>query len=217
MRTVREIYEHYEVPPWLQRHQLLVAAVGKLTADRIVRPVNRDLVVRTCLLHDIGAIVKFDFTVTAFHSMCPPEDIPHWVDVQRRMRDRYGEREYAATEKILQELGCDDVREVFSNMGLANISSLLTNGLIEAQVAQYGDLRVGPHGVVSIRERLTDLAKRYTTYWQGDGRGEESKHYPTLSAELEKTLFMGSQSRPDEISDAAAVPLIEGLWDFRLA
>jgi hypothetical protein len=217
MRTAREIYEHYEVPPWLQRHQLLVAAVGKLTADRMTRPVHRDLVVRTCLLHDIGAIVKFDFTVTAFRAVCPLEDIPHWVDVQQRMRDRYGEREYVATEKILQELGCNDVREVFSNMGLANISSILKKGLIEAQVAQYGDLRVGPHGIVSIPERLADLVKRYAAYWQREGRSEESKHYPRLTAELERTLFIGSQSRPDEISDAAAAPLIEELWDYEIA
>ena len=33
MRSTRDIYDEYRIPPWLQLHQLRVAAVGKMVCE----------------------------------------------------------------------------------------------------------------------------------------------------------------------------------------
>lgn len=219
MRTTREIYEHYRIPPWLQTHQLRVAAVGKMVADSLASPIDTDLVVTTCLLHDIGAIVKFDFTFSnhsTLKDLCPPEDVAHWKQVQEEMQARYGMKEYVATDAIIDELGREDVRRIFNNMGMSNMEQLIEGGVTEACVAQYADMRAGPYGIVSISERVADVTKRYQAFWEREGRGEESKRYVELSAGLERRLFVSVRISPEDINDASAVPLIEALWDYEI-
>ena len=220
MRTVREIYEKYQVPPWLQLHQVRVAAVGKMVCDALQEDINTDLVVRACLVHDIGAIVKFDFTYQThetLQNLCQPEDIPHWIEVQVRMREKYGMKEYTATEAIIRELGLERVRLIFEQMGISHMARVLETGDREAQVAQYGDMRVGPYGVVLIQERVADVTKRYAEHWKRKGEGEHSRGYPREADELEKAIFRNARIHPDDINDASAAPVIEKLWDYVVA
>lgn len=221
MLAVREVYEKYQVPPWLQMHQVRVAAVGKMAADACIVPMDTDLVVRTCLVHDIGAIVKFDFshyrTHAALQDLCPPDQVSHWAAVQEKMWRRYGTREHAATMAIMDELGITDVQEVFEMMGIQRASELLESGLRETHIALYSDLRVGPHGIVTIRERIEDISKRYAEYWEQEGRMEESKHYLESSLKLEVEIFKNASCAPEDITDEAAAPLIAELWDYAIA
>lgn len=219
MRTAREIYERYQVPPWLQKHQVRVAAVGQMVAARIPAADSR-LVVSTCLLHDIGAIVKFDFsyqTHEALKALHPAEETPHWLQVQADIRSRYGNREREATDAILRELGFEDVRAVFADLGLANVPRTLEHGLIEAQIVEYSDMRAGPFGIVSMRERLADGVERYAEHFRKEGKTEESKRYPAFAEALEKNLFEGLDLRTEDITEEAVQPQFERLWDYEIA
>jgi len=60
-RTITEIYEHYNIPPWLQEHMLRVSAVSSIICDQLGDKVRKHEVVSACLLHDMGNIIKFDF------------------------------------------------------------------------------------------------------------------------------------------------------------
>lgn len=219
MRTAREIYEQYRVPPWLQEHQVRVAAVGKMTAAAR-DDIDIDLTVRTCLLHDIGAIVKFDFSSDMhpdLRKLVPAHDVARWVAIQDDTRKRYGLKEYAASRAIIQEIGSADVQRVFDSMGLQNMPRILADNLKEAQAAQYADLRVGPNGILPIRERMADIATRYASYWEREGRTEESKRYPADAVRLEEELFKEARISPHDINDLTIRPLIEELWDYRVA
>lgn len=219
MRTVVDIYEEYRIPPWLQMHQLRVAAVGKMVSG--ARPeADGDLVVQTCLVHDMGATVKFDFGA-AMHSgeqgLCPVGELPHWLEVQREMRARYGEKEHVATEAIITELGLTEVRRVFGGMGFHHLREILDTGFLEAQIAQYGDMRVGVWGVVPLKERMTEVLARYADHFAREGRAGEVATYLPSAEEIERRLFAGVALKPEDITDASVAPIIEELKKYPIS
>lgn len=220
MLGIRDIYAQYQVPPWLQLHQLRVAAAGKMVAESLPVAIDTHLVVSACLLHDVGAIVKFDFTdgvSTGLKGLYPPEDTARWIEVQRGMRERYGAREYEATATIIEEIGIGEALRVFGEMGLINLARTLRGGSREALVAQYGDMRVGPYGILPLADRLADVERRYADQWRREGGEHAAEEYRHLAAELERRIFEGAGIRPADISDEAAAPVIEELWDYAIA
>jgi hypothetical protein len=221
MRRTRELYEEYRIPPWLQLHQLRVAAVGRMVSENLGDQVDADLVIRTCLLHDIGAIVKFDFTYTThtqLKDLCPPEDVPHWKEVQDDFRARYGTVEHEASDGILKELGAENVRTLFDELGFDKMGNILASDNVNAQAVQYGDMRVGPYGIVPLQERLADALKRYASFYAKEGRTDaQIRGYVTNGSALEERLFRDAALRPGDITDETAAPVIAELWDYPLA
>ena len=215
MSTAREIYDTYQVPPWLQEHQVRVAAVGKIIAEAYVKPIDTSLVVTTCLLHDVGAIVKFDFRETLLADLVNPGDVSHWERVQAQMREHYGVGEYGATDAILIELGAEREREVFKQTGLTRLGDTLREGTYEARVVQYADTRVGPRGVMSVEERMKDARVRYA------GKGlkwfERLDEYHMLNLDLEKMVLADTTIDSGSITDATIAPVMEQLWDYEIA
>lgn len=212
---VRDIYEKYQVPPWLQLHQVRVAAVGKTVAAAHTMPVDVELVVSTCLLHDIGAIVKFDFNESFLADLVNPNDQKHWESVQARMRERYGVTEHKATEAILRELGAERERDVFQGTGLTRLFDIIHRGSVELQIVQYADTRVGPRGIMSIGARMEDARVRYAG--KGHEWFERLDQYRVQSLELERAVLTNTGLEPETITDTAIAPLIEQLWDYEIA
>lgn len=64
--TILEIYKKYKIPHHLQLHILRVGAVATLIIDNInhelVTEFDRNLIITICLLHDMGNVIKFDFS-----------------------------------------------------------------------------------------------------------------------------------------------------------
>lgn len=212
---IKEIYERYQVPPWLQEHQVRVAAVGKMAAEAQRKGVDVHVVVSTCLLHDIGAIVKFDFAESFLADLVNPNDLKYWESVQARMREQYGVTEHKATEAILRELGAERERGVFQGTGLTRLSEIIARGSVELQIVQYADTRVGPRGIMSISARMDDARVRYA------GKGlewfERLDQYRAQSLELEIVVLAGTGLESEAITDAAIAPTIEQLWDYEIA
>ena len=214
--TAREIYERYQIPPWLQLHQLRVAAVGRMVAEAR-GGLDTDLVVKTCLLHDIGAIVKFDFSEdphNPIQKLYPPGERPHWIAVQKDMRARYGEKEYAATGAIIAELGLDHVNRVFTQLGFTRMREALAAHAKEVLIVQYADMRVGPYGILPLSQRIPDVLARYRAALARDGRSEEAQSYLPVALEIEDRIFAEISLQPEDITDASAAPVIEQLWDY---
>lgn len=216
---VREIYGKYQIPPWLQLHQVRVAAVGKMVAEAQVEPVDVALVVGTCLLHDIGAIVKFDFSPegqTRVLGLCPPEEMPHWRAVQSSMRERYGEIEKTATAAILHELGLGRECAVYDRTGFKSMHTLLEEKQLPSLLVQYADMRVGPFGVLPLRERFEDSRVRYA-HASGADWYEKLDRYEQEAGEVERYLLRDTSLQPADISDASVAPLVHELWDYEIA
>ena len=64
MRKITDIYNEYKIMPHLQMHQLRVAAVASVICDSIDFDLDKNLVITTCLLHDMGNVIKFNLNQT---------------------------------------------------------------------------------------------------------------------------------------------------------
>lgn len=228
MRTPREIYAAYKTMPALQLHQLRVAAVGKLICDNFSseggsasgghKPVNERDVVLACLFHDMGNILKFDLSV--FPQFTQPEGAEYWESVKAEYRRKYGEDEHTATQAIMKELGLpESVRRLMEGVGFSQVDSVAASDSFERKIVQYSDLRVGPRGILPLQERLDEGRKRY----EGTGKSigaSDSAHYASLVAaalDIEKQIFAMAKMRPEDINDASVAPLVEELWEYRVA
>jgi len=206
--------------PSLELHQLRVAAVAKLICDNFQKPVQTNDVVVACLFHDMGNIVKFQ--LGDIPEFLEPEGLAYWEDVKTEFIEKYGREQHAANETIAREIGLsEDVISCILAINFSKIGEVVASGSFEKKICEYADSRVGPHGVLSLDERLRDGRKRYLK------RIDAAAHDVAVSAdifevrmgmeyELEKQIFALAGIIPEDITDAAAVPLIEELRDYRV-
>lgn len=187
--------------PQLATHMLRVAGVGKLITDSWE---DRELAgksVKTCLLHDLGNIAKFDLQ----NPMMKIDNLPYWQEVQKEVWDKYGSKAHAATYAMLEELKLGEYVEylkaeakLYETLEPQNIWQSTP---LPAMVVLYADLRVTPNGVVSMEERISDLEKRY-----GQGRAEAR-----WGEQLEEYMQTLTSVNLREINEESVIPLFNEL------
>lgn len=159
--TISDIYEQYQIPPNLQRHQLEVAGVCQVVIDGWQgKKIDRDLTILTALLHDMGNIIKFKRPFLGEMA----ERVEHWQKVQESFIAKYGDDVKVATMKIAEELRLPRVVRVLQEMELVIAGQTVDSW--EARVVEFADMHVKPDGIVSLDERLRDLVDRYN--YRGD-------------------------------------------------
>lgn len=213
--------------PSLQLHQLRVAAVGKLICDNLRVPVDTRTVLLECLFHDMGNIVKFDLAY--FPEFMQPEGQAYWESVKADFLQKYGTEQHSANAEIAREIGLPvRVIEIMNASGFSRIRNIVDTGSLELKVCQYADLRVAPHGVISLEERLQDFNRRYANkndsapqghfHFSNTGyRVEKSVvHEETLHAsrELELQIFAETSITPLSINDISVAPLLNELSEY---
>lgn len=198
--TVQEAYDKYKIMPTLQLHQLRVAAVGQLICDSILDFEDKKCVISTCLLHDMGNIIKFDLNY--FPEFLKPEGLEYWQKLKDEYIQRYGTDEHHATQIIISELvDSDKVREYADQVGFSKLQETKKDTSLAKKICAYSDMRVGPHGIISIEERVVDGRKRY------EGRKDKtinSDKYEILVndlKEVEKQIFEIASISPESITD----------------
>jgi hypothetical protein len=213
MKTAQDIYTEYRIMPLLQTHQLRVAAVGKLICQNFKEPVNEHDVILTGLFHDMGNITKAN--LATFPESLEPEGVEYWKGVKSEFMRKYGEDAHAANIAIAKELQLPpDVIELIDGISFSNIDNIVKNGSFEQKIAEYADDRVGPHGILPLRERLDEARARYVnsgkTYYTKEGfeRLSESAFV------LEKQVFARAHITAEEIDDDTINPLVEKLRHY---
>jgi 5'-deoxynucleotidase YfbR-like HD superfamily hydrolase len=208
--NLQDIYAQYHIPPGLQRHMLTVAAVGKYITDHWRGPaIDKQAIITTLLVHDLGNLVKFDLSASA-QVIEPILTTDEWRARQKQMRKKYGSNSHQATVEILQELGVpDETQQLAEKMDAGDICKIVHESL-EQQICEYSDLRVTPKGVVSLEVRLEDLRDRY---WQKTGWGNKEEFQKSLDCgrKIEQTLQQHTTTKitqiPTEIIDSYLVEL----------
>jgi len=159
---VSDIYDSYDIPPILRTHMYSVAALGSYIANSMTLPpgvIDQDLIVQTLLLHDMGNIVKFNFSEPLIGE---DHNRDHWKAVQEKFIQKYGKDDHKATMSIAQEIGVSKqilrFLQLTADMETA-LSALKTDN--NFRVMFYADFRVGPTGIVSLDERIDNLIVRY--------------------------------------------------------
>ncbi len=218
MRTPREIYAQYKIIPSLQLHQLRVAAVAKLICENFKQPINTREVVLACLFHDMGNIIKFD--LATFPEFTKPEGVGYWEGVKTEYRAKYGTDHHAASQTIAREIGLSET--VVGYIGLVGFShalEVLESDSFEKKICEYSDMRVGPHGVLSLEDRIADGRKRYITRKESVSADwkDQFERLKGIEEKLEKQVFAETTTVSEDINDTAVAPIIEELWEYEVA
>jgi hypothetical protein len=215
--TLREIYEHYKIMPGLQQHQLRVAAVGKLICDNFDLPINTRDVVLAGLFHDMGNVIKADLTI--FPDLLRPKGQLYWQEVKDTYIQKYGTDEHEATLQIVRELGLPDtVYSYIDGIGFSTMHITRDSRSFEQKICEYADLRVGPHGVLSLEERIEEGRRRYA------GRTSEMPAHEDRFAslkdaamEIERQIFSHTALEPSSITDLSIATIVSELWDYPIS
>ncbi len=220
-KNIVSIYEQYRIPPWLAMHMRRVAAVaGRVFdahakradgADNVLSERDRSDLCSACLLHDMGNIIKFNFSVLGEEVSVEGKD--HWETVRSDMIARYGRDEHHATLAILDELRVSPrVREIVDAIGFLKNEDTLASGDLLKKIAAYADSRVVPSGIAALADRLQDMHERYATRHPKDA--PETERNSKALYDIEKELFQGAQIRPEDITEASCTELCSELTRF---
>lgn len=211
--NILDVYKRYNILPMLQQHQLRVAGVAYTICTAQQLPETKE-VVTACLLHDMGNILKFD--MVHFLDAFEPEGVEYWAAEKARMQQIYGTDEHAATVAIAKELGVSGLTlSIVDNIGFSHIPDLLEADNLPSMIGEYADMRVAPHGVVSLEERLEEARKRYATKIKQTNPEWHAKLMASVPA-LEARIFKGISVRPEDITAASVAPLLETLRAWEL-
>lgn len=205
MKKITEIYDEYQIMPTLAEHQLRVAAVAKLLCNACKKELATKDVVITMLLHDMGNIIKFD--LEKFPEFTREKGLEYWQEVQAQFKERFGNNEHQAHLKIGTELGISErVIELLDVVEFDKICNTASGNDWEKKICQYVDMRVGPHGVLSLADRLGEARKRY-----GIGSDEERWDLIKCAEQVEQQIFEHCSINPEDITDESIADIVEEL------
>jgi hypothetical protein len=194
--------------PSLQLHQLRVAGVGLTLCREMTRALDEREVVLACLFHDMGNIIKSD--LVTFPDFVEPEGIAHWQLVKDGFVQTYGANEHNATRAIVRELGLDrDVIRHIDGIGFSKLEAVRDSSSYELKVCQYADLRVGPHGVLSMEARMHEGRVRYELKHLHDE--EEWRRLTSRAYSIEAQLFAETDIAPEDITEEGVAALFSEL------
>ena len=217
MKIATQIYEQYNIMPSLQLHQLRVAAVAKLISDNFDPPaggpVNTHDVVLACLFHDMGNIIKSDLTY--FPEFVEPEGLEYWEKVKANFVLKYGANHHKANVMIVRDIGLPPASiALIDGIGFSQLEFVVADDSFERKIVQYADIRVGPHGILPLKERLEEGRKRYNTTRKARMYYESNDEFIRLArfaGELEKQISAHMRIGPDDIDDAAIETVVDEL------
>lgn len=199
---ITDVYKKYEIMPNLQIHQLRVASVASIICKNFIdqKIINSDEIIKSCLLHDMGNILKFDLTF--FPEFTQPEGLEFWQEVKLNFGKKYGENEYIATQNIIKDLNQNDnILENSNKTGFSKAVEVLNSKNISWMICNYSDMRVGPHGILSLKERTEDGKKRYE---RNNSAGKKNTNFEEVIValeEMEKQIFSICRILPSEINN----------------
>lgn len=211
-----EIYTQYKISPFLQLHQLRVAAVSKMIADHFEGALDTRALVIAALFHDMGNILKSDFSV--FPASCEPEGIPYWEKVRVDFARRYGPDEHHATIAIAHELHLPlQAVQYIEGVGFSKLELTRDTLSYEQKIVEYADCRVAPQGVRSLDERFTEAYGRYLNK-PGAVESDPERYRAVVEAahEVERQIFAKTSIKPEDVTEEKIQPLIEELRDFKI-
>ena len=219
MKTAQELYRQYNIMPSLQLHQLRVAAVGKTICDNFKQPINTRDVILACLFHDMGNIIKSDLTY--FPQFVEPEGVEYWGKVKADFIAKYGAEHHRANVAIVKEISIPaSAVALIDSIGFSKVGDVVADPSYERKVLQYADMRVGPHGVLPLVQRLREGRERYTKTRTARTYHESDKEFEKLlqtAITLEKQISSRTVLAVQEITDATIGDTVEELRKYPTA
>ena len=200
--------------PNLVMHQIRVAAVAMQICESFDLEIDKESIIKACLLHDMGNIIKFQLDI--FPEQNEPEGIEYWKTVKNEYISKYGVNEHQASLLIALELGVlDHIKDLIYCVDSASVEKIAREDDFEKKICMYADGRVTPHGVVSIEERSIEAKERYKNHPYTFN--EESRlHFNKNLDLIEKQIFSHKKIKPEDINDESIKDYLEKLKDYSI-
>ena len=208
--NIIENYKKYHLPENLQMHMLRVAACSNLIIDSWTGPeIDKEAIIRVCLLHDMGNIVKI------------PEDFSkdeEFLKIRKKYFNKYGTNDHEINLEIGKEEGLTEKElTILDGKRSKKNEETLKSNSYERKICAYCDQRVAPDGVVSIKERLEDAKVRYKnkplSVWSNE---EKANHLIECSLGIEKQIMQYCKLKPEDINDFSIKEYIEQLKAYNI-
>ena len=215
-RNILDIYKTYKIMPNLAMHMLRVASVASMICDNWEGKdkLKKDEIIQSALFHDMGNIIKI--RLDHLPELLKDEGIEYWQEIKKEFILRYGNDEHKATLNILKELNINvGITNLINGVGHLYFCDQLNNDDMNIKILNYADTRVGPFGILSYEDRMTEVSLRYKQY--GNFIGDEV-HEKAVSCgrDIERQIFANCKIKPEDINDESAKGVIEELKNFVL-
>lgn len=165
MMKVKQIYGKYKIPPNLQKHLLRVTALSQILVEKWKKGnLDRKSITLACLFHDMANIIKFDFTKPQLFKE-EEKKAGDWKKVQASVIRKYGRNIHLATLKICKEIGLPDkALNIIEDLDWNDTLKILRENNFNSAIPIYCDMRIGPFGIMFLKDRLRDLEGRNKSY-----------------------------------------------------
>lgn len=159
--SVKQVYKQYLIPPNLQKHMLRVAALSAILAENWTgKEFDKEALVIACVFHDMANIIKFNFNKPSLFKE-EAAQAEYWKKVQQDTIKKYGNNVHLATFQICQEIGLPkNVLHIINKLEWDDALKILDQQNYEVAIAIYCDMRMGPYGIMPLKDRIDNLATR---------------------------------------------------------
>lgn len=209
------IYKKYQIMPQLMEHQLKVAAVAKFICENFTGESDTENIIKACLVHDMGNIVKFDFEYSKqfLPELSDLKNLEHWERVQAKYRQKYGKDSHKATMGMVNELEVSQrIKELVDCIGFDKGEENAKTEDFAKKICAYSDMRVEPRGIASLEERFKGLRHRYQNH--NEGQNHDREVFENSLREIEKQIFAQCKIGPEEITDESVNAKLEILRNY---
>lgn len=200
---LQEIYIKYKTLPNLQLHMLRVSAVARIILDNwIGENVDKQAIIKACLLHDIAKPITFDMSKQRYYAK-NDQELEEIEYCHNFLLSNYGKEEYPALQKIGKEINLNSkTLELLSDLDWQYIKNFLDKDKTESLIPIYCDMRISPEGIVTINHRLQDLKNRTE---------KENKHQYVDGGNLEAVIKKNTNMDLSSITDQQIEEIISKL------
>jgi putative nucleotidyltransferase with HDIG domain len=214
MKNIKEIYKEYKIMPNLVQHQVRVAAVAMQICESIDLEVEKENIIKACLLHDMGNIIKFK--LDQFPDFLSPEGLEYWEKVKYDYILKYGNSEHQASRDIATELGVSDkIIELLDCIDSTSVEIIKMEDDFTKKICIYADNRVTPFGIVSIEERSLEAKERYKNH--PHAFNEEKRIFFIQNMNLiENQIFSHCKIKSEDIDDESIKKYLDLIIDYSI-
>lgn len=205
--NILEIYKKYKLPERLQLHMIRVAACAKLVLENWNEKINKEEVIRICLLHDMGNMAKIS------DEQIEDEE---FRAIRKYYIDKYGLDDHKINLIIAKQEGLTDYElEILNKKQLRYDDRIAKSDSYELKICAYCDQRVAPKGVDTLIGRLEELRKRHINKPNGSMHDPETAKRLIKSAlEIEDQVMKKCSIRKEDINEENIKKYVEDLKKY---
>jgi hypothetical protein len=200
----------------MQMHMFRAAAAGEMVIDNWFGPkINGNDIIAALLLHDLGNIVKMDVEdengvsakLLKEHNDKPMD---FWREKKKEMIKKYSENDHDATNKMIEELDVPkEVKFIVTKGIFLDNDFTLASDNWELKIKAISDQRIGPWGVLSLKERFEDVKIRYLKRTSGSSINHpKAQEYINCAFKLQEQVFANCKIKPEDINDSTIKPYL---------